>query len=403
MNEQQQASRSKAKKVGLIIQQLNSLPTLPAIAARLLQITVKTNTQAQEVVRLIESDQALASKIITLATRASVGVRRSSASLRKAVVLLGFDAVRNAVLSIKVFETLGGPQKNVESEGFSRVEFWKHNLAVACAARMLIEHVDRKADPEEAFVCGLLHDMGKVALDACLPKSFARVVQITESTLGNIADVEKRIMGIDHTVVGKRLAEKWNLPEPITETIWLHHQCPRTLPEAVINRTLVQVVHLADVLAREQHIGYSGNHTFPESAVTIGAALGCSAGVMENVARNLRQEISERAALLGLDTMEPEELYHEALGEANSELARLNSRLQQQMHSLRIRSRYFDLLGQLNSGLKAGQSVVDVCGLVAELWQRHIGCPHAAVYACTPGEMVYEGAVKIEGDVEPNV
>jgi putative nucleotidyltransferase with HDIG domain len=402
MNAEQETSRSKGKKVELIIQQLNSLPTLPAVAVRLLQITVNTRTQANEVVELIQSDQSLTSKIITISTRANKGISRKSVSLSKAVVMLGFDTIRNAVLSIKVFETLGGVSSPTQGH-FKREEFWKHSLAVACTAKMLIKEIDPRVDEEEAFVCGLLHDMGKVALDACLPRSFSRVVQIAESSLANIADVEKKVLGIDHTVVGKRLAEKWQLPLPIIETIWLHHQSTEALPEAVRYRNIVKTVHLADLLVREQRIGYSGNHYFAEKASAVAEKLGCSASTIDRITRELRVEISERASMLGLDEIEPEDLYHDALAEANNELGKLNYQLHEQNQALALRSQYFDLLSQLGTGLQAGHSVVDVCSLLAELWLRHVGSKVCAVYADVPDEWIIEGVVKTQDDLKPAV
>ena len=87
-------------------------------------------------------------------------------------------------------------------------------MAVACASELLASALPKSAgvDRSEAFVCGLLHDLGKVALDAVLPKSFGRVVEAAEMLRGNIADLERTVIGLDHMVVGKRLAERWNLP-----------------------------------------------------------------------------------------------------------------------------------------------------------------------------------------------
>ncbi len=220
-------NQSKSKKVDLILQQLNSLPTLPAVATRLLQLTVQGDTHADEVVKLIECDPALTSKIISLSTDASKDINRHvPTSVGKAVMLLGFESIRNAVLSIKVIETFGGDVSEGGSQ-FNRTEFWKHSLAVACAAKRIAVLIDSQLDPEDAFMCGLLHDLGKVALDECLPKSYARVVEITEASVCNISDIERKILGIDHATVGKRLAERWHLPAIVVETIWLHHQHPQ--------------------------------------------------------------------------------------------------------------------------------------------------------------------------------
>ena len=79
---------------------------------------------------------------------------------------------------------------------------------------------------------------------------------------GNFADVERRVIGLDHMVVGKRLAERWQLPSTIRDCIWLHGQLPAALPATVKNPQLVNLITLADTLVREQHLGYSGNYSF---------------------------------------------------------------------------------------------------------------------------------------------
>ena len=403
MNQAPTMDRAKSKKIELVLQQLDSLPTLPAIAARLLHLTVSSNTQAEEVVRMIESDPSLTSKIIALATRASRGVSgKATASLSRAVVLLGFDAVRNAVLSIKVFEALGG-NKQQESGVFDRVEFWRHSLAVACAAKMLIKHIDGKVDPEEAFVCGLLHDMGKVALDSTLPKSFERVVQLTESSLGNIARVEQRILGVDHTVAGKRLAEKWNFPQAIAETVWLHHQDPMALPEQIGHRSIIQTIYLADLMVREQRIGYSGNHNLSDSAVTVGNRLKCPEAAIQQISRALREEIGERSVMLGLDVPEPEELYHEALTQANRELGVLNQKMRQSTEKLLTRSRYLDMISDLNQALPNSKSITAVCDSLAELWQKYNNSAPTAVYAQSSDGLIVEGSIRVGNEDDGSV
>ena len=116
-------------------------------------------------------------------------------------------------------------------------------------------------DPAEAFVCGLLHDLGKVALDAALPKSFDRVVEAADLVRGNIADLERNVIGLDHMVVGKRLAERGVCPRHVRVHL-AARTAPSALPATVKNARLVNLVTLADAIAREQHLGYSGNYTF---------------------------------------------------------------------------------------------------------------------------------------------
>src|SRR3954469_22531858 len=245
----------REKRVELILQQLEELPTLPAVALKVLEVTGNEDSSAKDVVQLISSDVALSSRILQLVHRADAGVRGDVNSVERAVILLGFDAVRSAVLAVSVFEMFSN-QPGRKPNHFRVEEFWKHSVAVACCAELLAEELSATMgkeagfDPSEALICGLLHDLGKVALDAALPKSFDKVVEATELLRGNIADLERTVIGLDHMVVGKRLCERWGLPVSIRDCVWLHGQLPAALPATVKNPRLVNLITLADMLVR---------------------------------------------------------------------------------------------------------------------------------------------------------
>src|SRR5436305_11658956 len=292
----------REKRVELILQQLEDLPTLPAVAVKVLEVTSSESSDAQEVVKLIQSDPSLTARILQLVHRADVGVRGEVTSVERAVILLGFDAVRSAVLAISVFEAFREADKPLASQ-FRRDEFWKHCVAVACAAELIALTIkDPALNASEAFVCGLLHDLGKVALDAALPKSFNRVVEAAELLRGNIAHVERTVIGLDHMVVGKRLSERWQLPASVRDCIGLHGQSPSALPSGVRKPRLVNLVTLADVLVREQHLGFSGNFAFTLGRQTLIDAVGLPPGAVERVLQKLVAAIEPRAKALGLGT-----------------------------------------------------------------------------------------------------
>src|SRR4051812_39029457 len=123
------------KRVDLILQQLEELPTLPTVALRILEITGSDGASVSQVVKLVESDPSLTARILQLVHRADSGVRGEVNSVERAVVLLGFEALRSAVLAVSVFETFHAEQP--KAAHFNREEFWKHCVAVACCAEML--------------------------------------------------------------------------------------------------------------------------------------------------------------------------------------------------------------------------------------------------------------------------
>src|SRR3954452_4218442 len=121
------------KRVDLILQQLEELPTLPTVALRILEITGSDGASISQVVKLVQSDPSLTARILQLVHRADSGVRGEVNSVERAVVLLGFEAVRSAVLAVSVFQSMEADQ-NAFNRRFNREEFWKHCIAVASCA-----------------------------------------------------------------------------------------------------------------------------------------------------------------------------------------------------------------------------------------------------------------------------
>jgi len=351
--------------VELVLSQIDSLPTLPVVAIRLLELTTDDRSSAREVVRLIESDQSLSARILSAVRRANVGAR--AATVEQAVVLLGFDLVRSMVLSIRIFETFPHRAESASTR-FDRTAFWKHSLAVGCAARLLAEMTASRIRspqpaprPEESFVCGLLHDIGKVVLDACFPKSYDRVLAKVEVLRSGTVDVEREVFGVDHILAGRRLAMHWKLPAMIQECIWLHHHAPASTPTRISYPEHVRLVQLADRLVRQMRIGHSGNYSVDEPVAVTAAAGGIAGETIARVELALPELIEARAELIGLERLTSSEVYQEALTDANAELARVNLSLAETNRRLEQRSGCFEALRALHAGLGDEPMHEDVC------------------------------------------
>jgi putative nucleotidyltransferase with HDIG domain len=352
-----------------------------------IEATASDETSARQISELIASDPSLTTRILQLLHRAGSGASTEITSVDRAVVMLGFEAVRSMTLAVSVFQTLGQGAKR-KAIHFNRDEFWKHSIAVACCAELLAEKMEgtESVAPSEAFVCGLLHDLGKVALDAALPKSFDRVVEATDLLRGNIADLERSIIGLDHMVVGKRLAERWSLPPALRECIWLHGQAPAALPATVKSPRLVNLITLADFLAREQHLGYSGNYTFTLPRQALLDALGLTSQVVNGVLRELVNHIEPRARGLGLGQTTTDELYLEALSQANKELGRMSTQLAAKNKRLTVRSRFFDALSQFQSELRADAQPQAVLEAIGQTAIHVLDVTSAAVFSAIPAQ-----------------
>lgn len=392
-----------AEKTERIIAQLDNLPAIAPVATRILALTESDHSNAKDLAELVASDPALTTRVLSLAGRAEHGLTKDALTVGRAVVLLGFKAVRQVTLAVKVMDVFGASREDeAEAAAFDRGEFWRHCLAVACAARRIAMHVKRGIDPEEAFILGLLHDMGKIALDAALPKSFDRIVRKADETRADIADIERRMLGVDHTVVGRRLAERWNLPRILVETIWLHHQPVEGLPSSIAAGKHVQIVQLADTLAREQHIGYSGNHVFNMTSRQLAESVGVDESARVEVIETLADEIAAKAAWIGVEDITSREVYVNALLRTADELSAANADLAEKNKRLSRKAQYFQALEYLNANLSVKASLREACGAAAESLRRALSLPAAVVFAASPiGRWIEAGYAN--GEIRPDI
>ncbi|MBL4702428.1 MAG: HDOD domain-containing protein [Phycisphaeraceae bacterium] len=357
--------------IELILRQVEALPTLPAVAMRILSLTSNDQTHVQEVVDLITTDPALTVKVLSLCRGADLGIRHEVMTVDRAVTMLGFNAIRNAVLSMKVFDTFQNSSTSSSSEPlktqsrFDRSGFWRHSVAVAVAAENIARAHPQLKDitPSDAFVCGLLHDMGKLALDMLLPKSYDRVIELTELNQSNIAELERRIVGIDHHTAGKRLAEQWRLPHKLQDCIWLHGADPSTLPQ-LEHRRLIGLINLADLIVRRQHLGFSGNFNVKESPTRLATELGFNPEIVSQIEKTLLEEVEKRSAILGLGDVPTRELYHESIQRANEELGRLNNALERRSRTAGTQSKILGAIAQFHAQAVPGRNLQDIVSAV---------------------------------------
>lgn len=385
---------TRARRIELILNEIDSLPTLPTVATRLLTLTTSDDSNAREVTELISSDMTLTGKILSLCRKASLGVRSDAVTIDKAVVLLGFDAIRTAVLSIKVFDIFDsatrdkaaaqGRQANGDGDApeaeFDRTNFWRHSLAVGVAAELLVAANPGRSDMSrsEAFVCGLMHDLGKLALDYLLPKAYNRVIELTELNHGNIAEFERRVIGLDHHTAGKRLAEQWQLPQLIMDCMWLHGTAYESLPR-LDHRGMVGVVGLADLIVRQQHIGYSGNFTFDRDPADLAKAIGLDPETVKSIGPELYKELQRREDLLELDGSPSRELYLESIQRANEALGRLNTARERRSRLVTVQSSILDAITDFHAAAWPGRSTQDVLDAVAASSVSVFDCGYCAM------------------------
>jgi len=320
-------------QIQLILASIDRLPTLPAVAMRLMSIGSEEDIHLDEVIQLIESDPALSVTILKMCRTADKGLGDKITTVRRAVIMLGLEAVQVAALSVHVYQQLESRSDDAEDLTFDRPGFWIHSLAVACCCESIARnHPEMGVSPDQAYLAGLLHDLGKLSLDLILPKAYDRVLTMSKSRQCAVCLVERTMLGFDHHTAGKRLAEHWKLADPIRDAIWLHSQPIASIPEAS-NRPLVSIVTLATSWARDLHLGWAGDYGQPLDLYEIASQLGVDYDFFKNNSSAIIEGVSVRGEILGLGEHTQHDLLIESLTAANRRLAQLNVDQRKQLNA----------------------------------------------------------------------
>jgi putative nucleotidyltransferase with HDIG domain len=271
------------KRIRRITESLLGLPTLPTVVSKMIELVDNPKTSAASLARLISADQSMTARILKLANSAYYGFSREISTVNMAIIVMGFNAVKDMGLSLSVFNIFGN---SMSVKNFDVAQFWEHSIGCGLAAKLMAGRYHH-SKMGEAFVAGLLHDIGKIILDQYFHKEFEEIM----GRAGNGADLdaaEMAVVGTGHGEIGGWLADKWRLPLVISESIRLHHQ-PL---DAVNDPGLVAIVHIANFLCHTCNLGSSGRiNPLPPAPEVWNALHRAGIAIDESELENLKMEL----------------------------------------------------------------------------------------------------------------
>jgi HD-like signal output (HDOD) protein len=238
-----------------IVDRIIDLPTLPQVVTRIMSLLEDPSSSAKDINDVMCQDPALVAKILKVVNSAFYGLPNRVSSISQAVVILGFNTVKSLAVSASVLDMFGEGD-----EDFSYEQFWAH--AVGCAT--LSEAIAREqpeAQPETAFVLGLIHDLGKLVLDQFAPAEFREILALAKEQETSFYEAEVQVLETSHADIGFWLAQKWQLADDLAEAI--HHQ--HSIEEApdASSRQLASICSFADYVCRLKRYGAAGNYGKP--------------------------------------------------------------------------------------------------------------------------------------------
>jgi HD-like signal output (HDOD) protein len=222
-----------------LVSEIGELRPLAATARQILRITAEDRFSAYDLAKVIAADQALTAKMLRLANSAYYGFARRITTMRDAVVLLGFREVRAATIASCVIDAVPA------SRHIDYARFWHYSVSVGMLAELLARAERHETD--EAFTAGVLHNIGRLALDEHRPSEFGDALVLADRERIPLHEAQRRVFGFSDAQLGQALAREWDFPEPLTEAVARHYLEPEALPET---RSLLGFVTRARVFAR---------------------------------------------------------------------------------------------------------------------------------------------------------
>ncbi len=234
-----------------IITSVSGLPTLPDVVHKILSLVDEENATAGELGDLISHDPAISSRLLKVANSAYYGCMKDVATVRQAIIVLGFEEVKSLSLGIGVFDAMTAFQGD---SGFDIKDFWLHAAGTALATRSLCEKRPG-IDSGVAFTGGLLHDIGKLVLSMFFSKDYAAVLKKVGEDAVSTAAAERDLLGFTHADAGMWLCDRWKFPAALSRPIGGHHDVG---PVSEEHKEMTAVVHVADSICRQAGIGGEG-------------------------------------------------------------------------------------------------------------------------------------------------
>jgi len=217
---------------------IGEVSSLPAVAIRIIEVANDPSTAALDLLEVVQFDAALAVRIMRTVNSSYYALQHKVADLKLAITLLGFKEIRNLALTAYIARLF---EKEAGYGSYSREGLWNHLIGTGTVAR-LIAQTCRKVSPREAYLAGLLHDLGLILIDQYLHKPFCQVLDALEPDVP-VCGTEAEILGFNHAELGHFVATQWHLPEHLTTAIRYHHDPDQY---AGPHREMVCCVALAD-------------------------------------------------------------------------------------------------------------------------------------------------------------
>jgi HD-like signal output (HDOD) protein len=281
-----------------IIKKLDELPTLPAVVYELNRLINDPMSSTGDVEKVMSNDQTLTAKVLKLVNSAYYAIPGGVTNLKKAITHLGFDTVQQLVLGASILNALSIKESSVP---FDLTKFWQHSIGVGIAGETIAKRLGYKV-PADVLTCGLVHDMGKIALLIIAPDQFKAVLDKAQESSITIIESEKQLNYPGHAEIGYALANKWLLPQQIQNSICFHHQndaSKRGKASPELNQ-VIDMVLLSNLLIHAIKFGNGGHSIIAPAPKQVLDRLNLSPSGLPPLVASIKNALSRADAFISI-------------------------------------------------------------------------------------------------------
>ena len=283
---------AKQQLVNDTIKEISHIATLPEVTLKIIKLVEDPDSTAQDLNKIISNDPALGARILKVVNSAFYGLPGQIGSINRAIVLLGLNAVKNIAIAASLAKLFRGGQI---CPGFDAKDLWSHSIAVAAATKQLSDRISLGL-PDEAFLAGLIHDLGiMVEIQARRAKFVEAFEKFNKDDSLTLRQAEEQVIGATHEQFGAELCKLWKFPASLKHVTGFHH---RPMELAADHRTLTSLVHVADIVAARAQVGFTGSVEFEQPSPEVCEDLKLTNDVVEEIIKILPEAMDEADYLL---------------------------------------------------------------------------------------------------------
>jgi putative nucleotidyltransferase with HDIG domain len=274
------------KDLEKIILETIDVPSLPTVAMKALELINDDGSSIDALEKIISRDQSFSSRLLRIANSPYYGMNRRIDTISGGVMLIGFNTMKSLVVAASL--------KDMHRKyGLFEQKLWEHSLGVSVASSLLAQFT-KMAQPEEALVAGLIHDVGKTILNNNMSEKYLTVAQRAHDGQVMFHEIETEMFGYNHCDVGALIARKWKLPKNLEIVIEYHHADNLPVYEDKAYEGLCQIIMVADALCLTQAIGIKG----PENLTVPYDTLGMSEANYNKILERFKETYADQKAKL---------------------------------------------------------------------------------------------------------